>query len=64
MPISPTLADRGRRVSLRLSNRPPLMGVLTVAEWGHPHGMVLYDGDRFPVATNLDRLDWADEVLL
>lgn len=62
--ISPTLADRGRRVSLRIPNAPPMLGVLVGAEWGESSGMIHYDGDRFPVATYLDKLEWADEQLL
>jgi hypothetical protein len=62
--INPTLADRGRRVSLRVSGQPPMLGVLCDAEWGRPFSFVHYDGERFPVATDLDYLEWADERLL
>ena len=40
------------------------MGYLSEAVWGGQSAKVLYDGDRFPVATELDRLEWADEQLL
>lgn len=64
MAISPTLADRGRRVSLRIANGPPFIGKLVSAEWGEEYGLVHYEGDRFPVATLLEKLEWADEQLL
>ncbi len=64
MPINPTLADRGRRVSLRIAGGPPFVGKLVEAEWGEPYGLVHYEGDRYAVATLLDKLEWADEQLL
>lgn len=41
-----------------------MVGKLVSAEWGEPYGFVHYEGDRFAVATDLQKLEWADEQLL
>lgn len=63
--ISPSPADEGRRVVLPLFNAPNMKGTLvevTMADMLTPDPLaaVLYDGEKAPVWTDIERLEWAE----
>ena len=61
MSIKPTPADIGRRVKLPIFNGPDMTGSLVeVMSDDQPFARVAYDGQRFPVATDIEKLEWAD----
>ncbi len=68
MPIKPAPADIGRPVRLELFDAEPMRGELVEVRGrdkvhAEPYARVLYAGERFPVDTELDRLEWGDALL-
>lgn len=67
--IVATKDDAGRRVRLPLwGGQQPMRGSLVTARrcrnTGRPVAMVLYDGEKYPVATYQEALEWDDELQL
>lgn len=61
MAIEPTKNDIGRRVRLNLHGGPSLLGKLVELE---PWVKVRFEDHNYPLATDPQKLEWADGVLL
>lgn len=61
--ISPTSADLGRAVRLPIFGAAPKRGTLAEVrgpdmQHEKPFAMILYEGERMPVSTDMEKLEW------